>query len=479
MDLSLSVKRLLLDERLIHGSETVIIAVSGGPDSMVLLHVMHRIANDLQLRLVAAHMNHGFRPEESASEADIVREFAGQLDIAFEYVETSVPDYANARRMNAQAAAREVRYRFLFDTADKYGSKAVLLAHHLDDQAETILMHLLSGAALTGLSGMPLKRTEKNMQLIRPLLRIDKNDILAYALEYQVPYCIDSSNISRKYDRNRLRLDVIPPLRKMNPQLSQALGRMADILRPEDAYMHSQALAAFKRIVRHEQEILRADREAFILEPLALQRRLIKLILNYLSEETRLSYYDNIESVRKSIISEYPPSIRLSLGAEIHFSRVYDQLSWQRVRPGTIQLDRVADRSYAYELSLISEELELPEAGGVLRISVMPASNQLAQSKDPNEAIFDADGLSWPLTVRSRANGDRMEPIGVNGSKKVKDIFIDLKIEPQWRDRVPLLVDSQKRVLWIPGIRRSGHALVSTASRQTVLLRFEQTDNRL
>ena len=246
MDLILDVKRVLLDERVIRERQAIVIAVSGGPDSMVLLHVMSRLAETLRVKLVAAHMNHGFRPEEGELEADTVRRFAESLGIELAYRRVDVPEYAETERMNAQAAARELRYRFLFDTAAANGTDAVMLAHHLDDQAETILLHLLGGTALGGLSGMPILRMVNNMKLIRPMLRIDKDRIMAYAREWQVPYCVDSSNRLRKYDRNRLRLDVMPQLRAFNPQLPQALSRMADVLRQEDDYMQAQTSELFE-----------------------------------------------------------------------------------------------------------------------------------------------------------------------------------------------------------------------------------------
>ncbi len=477
MDLILNIKRLLLDERLIREQETVIIAVSGGPDSMVLLHVMSQLSDELGLKLVVAHMNHGFRPEESLREAEMVRQFADSLGIGMVYREADIPAYAAAQRMNAQAAAREVRYQFLFDTASQHRAERILLAHHRDDQVETILMRLFRGASLSGLAGMPVERTVNKVKLIRPMLRIEKDSILSYAGAHHIPYSVDSSNLSRDYDRNRLRLDVIPLLHAFNPQLPQAMTRMAEVLRGEDEYMQAQTVERYERLVELEHNCARMDRQAFMAEPLALQRRLIKLILNYLSSDFRQANYDIIESVRHSIIRESLPSAALVINAKLRFERVYDKLVWKRVDPGA---PRPGEGSgYSYELLAMISRFELPEASGVMHLSAAPLPGGDRLPMDASSAIFDAAKLIWPLTIRSRRDGDRMDPLGVNGSKKVKDIFIDLKIEPAWRDRVPILVDGANKLLWIPGIRRSRHALVSASTAEVVQLCFDQVDERL
>lgn len=470
MDLLLKVNRILREERLIEAGDTVVCAVSGGADSMALLHVLHRLSTQGAFRLVAAHLHHGFRLEESDREAELVRRFVAQLGLPFEYHRADVPANAKERGMNAQAAAREVRYRFLAETAASFDAQVIALAHHQDDQAETVLLHMLQGAGTTGLAGMAISRNEHSLRHIRPFLRIPKQEIMAYVQQQAIPYCMDSSNLSRDYERNRLRLDVMPALLSFNPSLPQALSRMADILRDEDAYMEAAAAALEARIVSREAGRCTALRTQFLAEPVALQRRLIKLILNYLAQDPRFSDYGKIELIRTAIEGD-TPSLTLSLGAALRFRRVYDRLQWEVAE----EVDGSAKKEpihFAYVWHDPGDAVAVPESGGVLEAEIRRAVPDQHIRSVRDEAWFDADEVQWPLMVRSRSAGDRLEPLGVNGSKKVKDIFIDLKIEPEERARIPIVADANGRILWIPGVRRSRHALVTGQSSSVLRLRY-------
>ncbi|WP_108995001.1 tRNA lysidine(34) synthetase TilS, partial [Paenibacillus agaridevorans] len=190
--------------------DTIIVAVSGGPDSMALLHMLHMLAVPKRLRTIAAHVNHGFRGEESAAELELVKRYAEKLGVPCETTTLALTTYIEENALNLQAAAREKRYAFLHEVAKRYGASRVALAHHGDDQAETVLMRVIRGAGLSGLSGIPAKRSENNVELIRPLLRMNKSDLLAYCEEGDIPYSTDSSNLERHYFRNTVRLDILP-----------------------------------------------------------------------------------------------------------------------------------------------------------------------------------------------------------------------------------------------------------------------------
>lgn len=468
MDLVPEVRRTLRRGRLVEPGDAVVCAVSGGPDSMALLHVLARLSGEMGFSLVAAHVHHGFRPAESDEEAETVRAFAEGLGIPFRMVRVDAPGYARERRMNAQAAARELRYRFLRETAEAWGAKAIALAHHLDDQAETVLLHLLSGTSLTGLGGMPLAREEGGVKWIRPLLRTRKNDILRHVAEHGIPSCTDSSNASRKYTRNRIRLDVLPMLMEEQPKLPEALARLADIAGEEDRFLDGLAQSRLERIARTEEGRIDADRRAFLAEPVALQRRLIKLILNYLAGDPRFSDYSKIESIRTAIAQSSPPSLSVDAGAGIRFLRRYDRLSWVK---GAEAAGWPACRQYSFELAPGQGPLKIPGVGTIhADWADGPESDDL---NSPLAACFDAGGVRLPLTVRSRRDGDRLEPFGLTGSKKVKDILIDLKIDPGWRDAVPMVFDAEGNLLWIAGIRRSRHAPLDRGTERVLKMRFE------
>jgi tRNA(Ile)-lysidine synthase len=503
MDLASEVRRTLRDGHPVGPGETLVCAVSGGPDSMALLHVLARLSGEFGYSLVAAHVHHGFRMAESDAEAETVEKFSAGLGVPFRMIRVDAPGYAREAGMNAQAAARELRYRFLRETAASCGGKAIALAHHLDDQAETVLMNLMTGASLTGLAGMAPVSAADGFVYVRPLLRVRKQAILDYAAEWNIPWHTDGSNGSRAYLRNRIRLDVMPLLLKEQPRFPEALGRLAEIAREEDRFLDGLAQNRLDALAGTGEGRISLDRTAFLAEPTALQRRLIKLILNYLAGDPRFSDYRTIESIRTAIEHGSPPSLSMDLGCGIRFVRRYDRLAWERgaaddprtpagpydyrfdpadgelAIPGVGVLrawfsdkdNRAADRPDAANRFRFAPDARFPAGGGDCGEAPQPGSP--ADLADPLNAAFDADALALPLTVRSRREGDRLQPFGLTGSKKVKDILIGLKIDPEWRDRVPVVADANGELLWLAGLRRSRHAPLVGETKRILWLRFE------
>jgi tRNA(Ile)-lysidine synthase len=477
MDLVHKTKRTIRQERLIRSGDIVICAVSGGPDSMALWHVLLQLSHELSFTVVAAHMNHQFRGEESDQEAVLIADYAAHHKVLVEQKAVDVPRYLQQHGGNAQAVARELRYQFLVDAANKHGANRIALAHHGDDQAETVLHHFLRGSGLSGLSGMPIRRNHKNMELIRPFLRIYKLDLLAYCHGQQIPYALDSSNGLRKYTRNRIRLDIMPVLLEVNAQLPHTINRFADMVRDEDDYLEQLTQAVAERLIQFSIGQCNVSRKGFIAEPIALQRRLIKLILNYLSESASPPDFTKVEIIRTAILNEEPPSLYVEVGNSIRVQRTYDNIVCSYKKDHQQQ-----DEAYEYQIDSSVSVLAIPYISAVLRIQIesLEAAEQQEMTAlghiDGTEATFDADQIKFPLLIRTRRDGDRIEPIGLNGSKKVKDMFIDLKIPPEWRKRVPLVEDANGQLLWIAGIRRSRHALVTLETRRLLRLRLEVED---
>ncbi|MFC0216109.1 hypoxanthine phosphoribosyltransferase [Paenibacillus chartarius] len=470
MNLIRRTERRIRAAGLLRQGDAMVVAVSGGPDSVALLHVLFALSQkpEWAWQLIVAHVDHGFRGAESASEADFVERMAAQLGLPCAVAKLDMPAELAASGDNAQAAARERRYEFLLETAQRWGAEKLALAHHADDQAETVLMRVLRGTSMSGLAGIPERRTEKKVELIRPFLRIYKSEILSYIEANNLPYVQDSSNSSLKYSRNRIRLDVIPYLRMVNPQLSEALNRLAETAADEDAYIAEQAREAFARIVRTGMEDTGAgrscelDRRAFAGLPVALQRRLVKLILSYLISGD-LVEFPILERARLAMLQEGTPHLALDLGAGCRLRREYDRIRFAVQSPLS-----PSPPTFEYIWREGTERLPLPELHAELRFERPAAEGTTGSVTTPreteNSAIFDGDLLEFPLTVRSRRSGDRMRPIGLNGSKKVKDIFIDEKVPQSTRDRLPIVTDAAGRILWIPGVKRSDVAAVNSAS---------------
>ncbi|MEK0317728.1 tRNA lysidine(34) synthetase TilS [Cohnella sp. 56] len=455
LDTADRVARSLRDMFGIGPGDCVVAAVSGGPDSMALLHMMKTAAERDGWRVVAAHVNHGFRGAESDAEAALVRETAAAWGIQLAVAEIDMPAYIAATGLNPQAASRERRYAFLRETARAYGASAIAVAHHADDQAETVLMRFLRGSGMTGLSGIPMRRSEQELELIRPLLRITKGELLAYNERFGVPSANDSSNVKMNYLRNAVRLEALPFLERYNPELRTGLGRLAELASAEDDYMEAEARRRLAAGAERSGEGWRLDAAYFRGLHLALQRRMIKLILNGLAGLHSQAHYERVDDIVSAVAAERPSVARMDVGGGSVLIREY---GFAYIGPAPL-----AHAGYSHSVAAFpgrSGQLELivPECGLIFRFRREDELRD-ASPDSRREAFFDESELSMPLVVRSRRPGDRIDLLGLKGSKKVQDIFIDAKVPRSRRDLLPLLADGSGRILWLPGLRRSRHAM--------------------
>ncbi|MFD0674810.1 tRNA lysidine(34) synthetase TilS [Cohnella sp. GCM10027633] len=446
----------------------VLAAVSGGPDSMALLHLLKTLAEHTPMRIVVAHANHQFRGAESDAEEALVRGVARDWGLPFEAAALNVPAYIEETGMNAQTAAREKRYIFLREVASRHGCSYAMFGHHADDQAETVLMRIIRGTGPGGLAGIPHRRREEEMELIRPLVRITKGELLAYCKRNGVPYAVDSSNVDRHYFRNAVRLDVMPMLETFNPRLKASLARLAELAAADDAYMEAETLQAFRLGVTADGEGYRVGRRRFRGLHVALQRRLVKLILSCSEGLERQFDYRLVEDIVSVVTPELPAATRMELGGGWELVREYDEVYIGPIRPNPA--------SYCYPIDTDTDAVLVGETGERFAIERLQGAAKSSGDRSA-EACFDEEELVYPLRIRSRTPGDVMEPHGLNGSKKVQDMFVDAKVPRYLRDRMPLLVDGEGRVLWIPGLRRSRHALIGEGTRKTLRIAIEHPEN--
>jgi len=320
---------------------------------------------------------------------------------------------------------------------------------------------------------MKIKRREKNVELIRPFLRIYKSDLLEVCEGNDFEYAVDQTNLESKYTRNAVRLDILPYLGQYNRQIVSSLNQLAEVMTAEDDFVEQAAMDSYRNLVQHKDGRLAFKVPSFLGLHVALQRRLIKLILNYLSKASEISDFPKIERVRDGILRENATTWSLDLGGGVTCQREYEQISFF-THPAK------QESSYTYHLEEAASELLLSQIGKALTIRASSWRGQppLEACKDPNEAVFDKDQLIFPLTIRSRKPGDFMTVMGLNGSKKVKDIFIDAKIPPSQRQRIPMVVDGQGRILWIPGVRRSDIATVGSATNSVLHMRLKESESQ-
>ncbi len=439
-DISDKFKAAVTAYRMLSEGDIVVAAISGGADSMVMLHLLNGLRKDLAIEVIVAHLNHNLRGRESLRDLDFVKAAAERLGLRFAGL-TLRKGALKAGRISLQEAAREKRQRFLLSVAKKYGAKSIALGHTANDQAETMLMRLVKGSSLSGLKGIIPKRAA----FIRPLIEVTRAEIEAFAKKNKIKYVVDSSNLTTKYLRNDVRLKLVPYLkRRYNPNIIETLSRTAAVLREEDGFIGSEADKAYSRaILSREEGVVALSREVLLkLHKAVLARVLLKAAGSLVANpEVYGSHFRSFSD----IIKGKDPSASLKLPGRLRVIREYGKV--------IVTIGKEAAKKPFKEVML--------KAPGVTRINNGHFNAEVIEAvpeqieKGESVAYFDAAVLGLPLLVRPFMAGDRIAPFGMKGHKKVKEIFIDKKIPLRERGSIPL-VTSGKEVLWIPGVRRSG-----------------------
>lgn len=425
-------RKVLLDHRLVKPGERVLVALSGGPDSVALLHLLRALSSDLCFTLAAAHLDHGIRPE-SGRDADFVRGLCDGAGISLTVSRADVPALVRERKRGVEEVAREVRREFLRQTAAAGRCSVIALGHHRGDQAETVIHRLLRGSGLSGLAAMQLQ----SGPFIRPLLPFGREGILGFLAAEGIAFVEDASNRDTRYTRNRIRRDLFPLLETFNPRVEEHLARLsARIGQEEDFWRREEEsrLAALASFEKGEGEL---DRKGLTALHPALRIRVLRRAL----QEVRGGLYGvssrHLASLDALVVGDRPQG-------DLHLPH-----AWAGVRYGRLLLRRAAPASTPpFCLTLDAPGIFPLPGGGDLRLTVGPSP----RGEGTWAAEFDAARVRLPLTVRSFRPGDRFRPSGMEGHKKLKDFFIDAGIDRERRRQLPLVVGEE--ILWVVGVRR-------------------------
>jgi tRNA(Ile)-lysidine synthase len=435
----------------------LLVAVSGGPDSVALLSLLHRLARSWRLTLTAVHCNYGLRGAESDGDESFVNTFCRERQLS---LVVHRPILVKRRqRSSLQAAARDARYDFMKQLAHEVGADCIAVGHTANDQAETLLMWMLRGAGMAGLAGMSYAREDR---IIRPLLAATREEIVAYLDHEGLTYRRDSSNEKPLYHRNRIRKELLPVITRLAPAAVRVLQRQADLLREDEQYLGQVTGDLVRTLVSHDSRgVQRVDRQGFIELPVALQRRLVRAVLRTYDEEGRASSVRVVESVRR-VLLKGKSGARLSLKQALV---TLDQGS-MRFSPGVGGDHRHGTDSGQGK----REALPIPVPSTVywartnqqihVQLMTRPAVEEMGKAPSQGLVLFDADRFSEPLLVRAWQDGDRFSPHGMKGkSKKLQDFFTDRKVARHERGKVPLLV-APEGILWVVGVRQDERFVV-------------------
>jgi tRNA(Ile)-lysidine synthase len=468
------VRRTIEKYKMLDAGDRVGVAVSGGPDSITLLHVMKKITAEFRLSLVIIHVNHDLRGDESAREERFVRTLGDSMKIPVAARKISIPAIRKREQGSVENISRRERYRYFEEVTERYNLDKIALGHNQDDQTETVIMKFLRGSGLEGLRGiLPVR----DRMYVRPLIEVSREEILAFLREEDAQYMTDSSNVEDIYVRNRIRNSLIPGLKEQyNPRLIENIARMADLIRLENDFIEQYVDDAMLTLnITYEGSKIGITIPDFKLLHPVLRLRIIKRLLqNRTSSKMKISYVhikaviDLIEGSRSNGL------LNLPLGITVR--REYDNLTILKDKDSSLLNDphdnikktRKDDKwdvdDYNYDI-FIPGKVQIKEAG--LAIDFSCTGIEHVDFNAENTVFMDYDSLKFPLIIRNMRAGDRMEPLGLGGTKKVKSIFIDKKIPRGNRGKIPLLVD-QNSVLWIPEIQLSDRARV-TDTTKTVL----------
>ena len=458
----------LLQQAKITPAHTIVIGVSGGPDSLALLHILAgMMAPDC---LVVAHLNHGLRPE-AAAEAAFVGQEAAAHGLRFHDRKVDVAGLAREQGWSIEEAGRIARYRFLGDVVEESLAEALLVAHNADDQAETVLHNILRGSGLRGLQGMrPLSSLpgRDDIRLIRPLLAISRRQIEAYCHEHELQPMLDSTNKDPAYLRNRLRHELLPLLADYNPRVREHLRSLAAIVAADEAYLEAQTAAAWPLVLSAKGAgWLRLDRQKWRALPLSLRRRTLRRALLELRPSLSDISYRTID-LAHDVGMHKQTGAEATLPAAISLRLEYENLL---LTAGAAQLQANVPQLAGTQ----PQTLPLPgtiSLAGRWRLSAVPAEvnlSDLRHNPDPWVAYLDV-GLRTDLQVRARLPGESMQPLGMGGrSATVQDIMVNRKLPAQFRDNWPVVATAE-HALWLVGLHIDERAKVAEHTRRIVRL---------
>jgi tRNA(Ile)-lysidine synthase len=449
---------------LIVRGDAVLAAVSGGPDSVALLHLLAERAAAWRLRLGVAHLDHGLR-EESARDAGFVRQLAENLALPLHTERVDVRDLQRRWHLSIEAAGRKARYRFFQATADYQGFNKVALAHHADDNAETLLLNLLRGSGRLGLGGMPPMRAGF---IIRPLIRADRADILDYLRRRNLPALTDPSNRDNDFLRNRIRNHLIPLLeREYRPGVRAVLHRTAEALRDEEEWIESQIQPVLEQArVAGPPGQLALDAAALRGFAPAVQRRVVRAGLGRVQSDLGRIAFAHVEGIL-ALVHRSGNGGPLHLPGGLRVERRGNILAIGRGGSGSAGPDpSPAEIDYSYQMERCGV-VTLAETGDSIALTAVATESADPNAAGPRTAFLDAAAVEFPVTIRNFRPGDRFVPLGVEGTQKLKKFFIDHKVPRGQRRRCPLLV-SRGRILWVAGYRISREARLNHQTRQVL-----------
>ncbi|TCK87856.1 tRNA(Ile)-lysidine synthase [Natranaerovirga hydrolytica] len=448
----------IIEEKMINKEDHIVVGVSGGADSICLLHILYALKDTLNITLSAVHINHGLRKEAAIEDAAFVKALCQKFEIPCYDYYYNIKEVAKKEKVSEEEAGRIIRYnRFLKVCNEKINGK-IAVGHHMDDNAETILLNLIRGTGIKGLTGIQPIRGK----IIRPLLNTSRKEIMDYLSKYNIAYREDLSNYQAIYTRNKVRLNVIPYIEKnINPNFVKKIVKTANILQEDNDFIQEYAYEKYTIIKKEEaNNSIKLYLEGFLKEHIAIRKRVVQLAIKHISTEK------NIEAAHINQIIQL---------AHKEVSKQINLPNSIVVKKNYSTLDFFIDENNSMNKMAIEYGIKIPskvhimEGNKTIITKILKNEKDITMTKKPYTKCFDYDKIENTLCVRTRKSGDFIKLKGLNGRKKLKDFFIDEKIPKETRDQILLIAD-EKNILWIIGYRSSDEYKVTKQTKNILMI---------
>ncbi|MFL0252126.1 tRNA lysidine(34) synthetase TilS [Clostridium neuense] len=444
--------------------DRVVVAVSGGPDSICLLHLLNSIKSKFDMEICAAHVNHCLRGAEADADEEFVRRFCEELNVDFYVKRVDINKLAKEKKLSSELAGREARYDFFEEVMEKFRGNKIAIAHNANDRAETILMRIIRGTGLDGMVGIKPMRDEV---FVRPLINTSRNDIEKYCLDNKISPRIDKTNLERLYTRNKIRLDLIPYImNNFNEDVVAALNRLGDIVSIDNDYMQKIANKKYDSYCYLDEKNIIIKKEAFCEHEAVLSR----MIRRAISELTGNVYNIEKKHVEDIIhIQQVGTGKKVNLPNNIVAHNNYGDICFE------VKSNDIIDNKKIYEASIENSHV-ISFNGFKFEVTLLESKTDIKLKQDDYVKYFDANKVGTNISIRYRNDGDKFKPLGMKSFKKLKDIFINLKIPREDRIKIPLICFGNE-IAWIVGHKISEDFKIDDQTKTILKIKVEREDN--
>ena len=464
------VLRFIEQKNLIQKNDSILVALSGGPDSVCLLHILLELRDKLGINIAAAHVNHMLRGADADADEGFVQKLCNENNIKCYIKRVDINIIKQEEGLSHELAGRRERYKFFEEICKEGGYNKVAIAHNLNDNVETVFMRVIRGTGLDGLVGIRSKRDN----IIRPIMCLSRKEIEDYIEKRSLEACLDKSNLEKEYNRNKVRLDLIPYIsQNFNSDLIKSVNRMTDLLDIDNDYIEEQAQNIFNKYVTIDKKKVRIDLN-LTKQHRAIFNRVIRKALMLSANTTTDFENKHINDIYDLFFSD--TGKKLNMPNSIIVEKVYGDIIIYKISDKSKEVNKSIDGKNSLELNDINNKI-INYGDYIIKFNKILKKNYREISNNDLIKLFDYDNIKEGVEIRVRQDGDKFKPLGMKGTKKLKDIFINLKIPRDIRDEIPL-VCFDNNIAWIVGYRQSEDFKVTNQTENILKITIERKNGR-